>query len=140
MTTDSPQDDNADELIRSAESRPVALWLNIILKQGIVERATHIYLEQRDGDSTMRFRIDGLWLDRQAPKRELAPGVFARIKILALIDFASDVGAEQGNFRLRVAGRILDFRVSLRRFENGEGLAIAVSWANASQVFSFRFR
>ena len=68
----------------------------------------------------MRFRIDGVMREIVKPKRELAPLLISRIKVMAKLDIAERRVPQDGRISLKIGGREVDVRVSTLPSNNSE--------------------
>ena len=68
----------------------------------------------------MRLRVDGQLREIVQPRRELAPLLVSRIKVMARLDIAEKRIPQDGRISLRLAGREVDVRVSTLPSSHGE--------------------
>lgn len=68
----------------------------------------------------VRFRVDGELKEIITPKRQLAPLLVSRIKVMAKLDIAEKRVPQDGRISLRLAGREVDVRVSTLPSSFGE--------------------
>ena len=68
----------------------------------------------------MRLRVDGQLREIVQPRRELAPLLVSRIKVMAKLDIAEKRIPQDGRISLRLAGREVDVRVSTLPSSYGE--------------------
>ncbi len=68
----------------------------------------------------MRLRVDGQLREIVQPRRELAPLLVSRIKVMAKLDIAEKRIPQDGRISLRLAGREVDVRVSTLPSSHGE--------------------
>ena len=68
----------------------------------------------------MRLRVDGQLREIVQPRRELAPLLGSRIKVMAKLDIAEKRVPQDGRMSLRLAGREVDVRVSTLPSSHGE--------------------
>ncbi|MCP5877107.1 Flp pilus assembly complex ATPase component TadA, partial [Klebsiella pneumoniae] len=67
-----------------------------------------------------RLRVDGQLREIVQPRRELAPLLVSRIKVMAKLDIAEKRVPQDGRISLRLAGREVDVRVSTLPSSHGE--------------------
>lgn len=103
---------NLSELEAISQEAPVIQLVNMIIVQGIKERASDIHLEPNKRGLLVRYRIDGILHDvRMLPVR-IKPAIISRIKILSRMDIAERRLPQDGRFQLRFGAREVDLRVS----------------------------
>ncbi|RQV95431.1 type II/IV secretion system protein, partial [bacterium] len=91
---------------------PIIQLVNMIIVQGIKERASDIHLEPNKRGLLVRYRIDGILHDiRMLPPR-IKPAIISRVKILSRMDIAERRLPQDGSFQLRFGAREIDLRVS----------------------------
>lgn len=110
---DAPHAPTATELRVSADEPPVVRLVNAILLDAIRRGAADIHFESFANSFRVRFRVDGGLVDVMAPAKRLEPAIVSRIKIMANLDIAEHRLPQDGRAKLRVAGRAIDFRVSV---------------------------
>jgi general secretion pathway protein E len=69
---------------------------------------------------SVRLRVDGQLREIVQPRRELAPLLVSRIKVMAKLDIAEKRIPQDGRISLRLAGREVDVRVSTLPSSHGE--------------------
>src|SRR5699024_1206051 len=70
------------------------------------------------------MRVDGVLREVLAPRRELAPLLVSRIKVMARLDIAEKRIPQDGRISLRLGGRDVDVRVSTMPSSNGERVVL----------------
>jgi type IV pilus assembly protein PilB len=117
---------NLDQLTASTEEAPVIKLANIILSQAIKERASDIHIEPFEREVRIRYRIDGVLVDKSSPPKNLVVPLLSRIKIMSSLDIAERRLPQDGRMRVRVAGRDFDLRVSFLPTVHGEKCVLRV--------------
>jgi len=115
-----------DQLIKQTQDASIIRVVNLILSQAIRQRGTDIHIEPLEKNLQVRYRIDGiLHLINSLPKAVQYP-VISRIKILAELDIAERRLPQDGRFKVKVAERYVDFRVSTIPTRFGEKAALRI--------------
>ena len=109
-----------EDLLEQEGDAPIIRLINAILGEAIKENASDIHVETFEKRLLIRFRIDGILREVVQPKRELAPLLVSRIKVMARLDIAEKRVPQDGRISLRVGGREVDVRVSTLPSANGE--------------------
>jgi type II secretory ATPase GspE/PulE/Tfp pilus assembly ATPase PilB-like protein len=86
--------------------------VNIILNQAIQDRASDIHIEPFERELRVRYRIDGVLHEVNAPPKRYHAAIVSRIKILADMNIAERRLPQDGRMRIRQAGRQIDLRIS----------------------------
>lgn len=114
------------DLLEEREDSPAVRLLNSILAESIREGASDLHFDPTDLGLRVRFRIDGVLLEKHTPSRELIGPLITRLKVMAKLDIAEHRLPQDGRLRVRIAGRETDFRVSTIPCLGGERLVLRV--------------
>ena len=83
-----------------------------------------MHIETFEKDLVVRFRVDGVMREIVRPKRELAPLLVSRIKVMGRLDIAEKRVPQDGRISLRIGGREVDVRVSTMPASSGERVVL----------------
>jgi type IV pilus assembly protein PilB len=117
---------NIDQLSASSEEAPVIKLANLIILQAIKDRASDIHIEPFDKVVRLRYRIDGVLVDRTPPPKNLQVPLMSRIKIMSSLDIAERRLPQDGRMRVKVNNRDYDMRVSFMPTVHGEKVVMRV--------------
>jgi type IV pilus assembly protein PilB len=117
---------NIDQLSASSEEAPVIKLANLIIVQAIKDRASDVHVEPFDKMVRLRYRIDGVLVDRTPPPKNLQIPLMSRFKIMSNLDIAERRLPQDGRMRVKVNGRDYDLRVSLMPTVHGEKCVLRV--------------
>jgi type IV pilus assembly protein PilB len=106
------------------EQSPVVNVVNIIIAQGLRDRASDIHLEPQQSHLRVRFRIDGILTDALRLPRGMAASLSSRIKVMANLDIVDRHRAQDGQIRHETEGRQVDIRVSTAETIWGEKVVL----------------
>jgi general secretion pathway protein E len=109
-----------EDLLEQEDDAPIIRLINALLAEAIRENASDIHVETFERDLVVRFRVDGVMREVVKPKRQLAPLLVSRIKVMARLDIAEKRVPQDGRISLRIGGREVDVRVSTMPASNGE--------------------
>ena len=109
-----------EDVLESANKAPVVRFVNTLIFQSLRERASDIHLELAPEGFRIRYRIDGVLVNRFSPPRKLHAPVTSRIKIMAGLDIAERRLPQDGKIRVRFGDREVDIRVSSVPCAHGE--------------------
>ncbi len=109
-----------------ANSAPVIKLLQYILFQAIRDRAADIHLEPFEHDFKIRYRVDGVLYDLEAPPPHLAPALISRVKVMSGLDIAETRLPQDGRIELTIGGRSVDLRVSTLPTMFGESCVMRI--------------
>jgi len=86
--------------------------VNSLVFDAISEKASDIHIEDMQENVRVRFRIDGVLVERRTIERHYLPPLVSRIKILANMDIAEKRAPQDGKFHLHHNGNQVDVRAS----------------------------
>ncbi|WP_338154436.1 GspE/PulE family protein [Sphingomonas koreensis] len=109
-----------DDLLDTRDDSPVIRLINALLLEAVKEGASDVHVETQEKRVVVRFRIDGVLRDKLEPRRELAPLLVSRIKVMAKLDIAEKRVPQDGRVTLRIGGHDVDARESTRPTQHGE--------------------
>jgi type IV pilus assembly protein PilB len=111
-------------VVEAFDDSPVVRVLNTIVQDAVRIGATDIHVEPEADETPVRFRIDGLLVDKTVLPRQVAEGVSSRLKVLAGMDIAERIRPQDGRVLFSVEGREYDLRVATLGTAFGERVAI----------------
>lgn len=117
---------NLDQLTASVEEAPVIKLANLILVQAIKDRASDIHVEPFENIVRLRYRIDGVLIDKTPPPKNLQVALVSRLKIMSSLDIAERRLPQDGRMRVKVGGRDFDLRVSFLPTVHGEKCVLRI--------------
>ena len=118
----------------AANSNAVVKFVNMILYQGVVDRAADIHIEPFEKDFKIRYRVDGALYEVKAPDVSMAPAIISRVKIMANLNIAERRVPQDGRIAITVAGRPVDLRVSCLPTTHGESVVMRILDQSATSL------
>lgn len=122
----SAENIDLDQLRGQGEEAPVIKIVNLILVQALKEKASDIHIEPFEKTIKLRYRVDGNLVEASSPPKSLQLPMASRIKILAGLDIAERRLPQDGRFRIRVGGKVVDLRISFLPTIYGEKIVIRI--------------
>jgi len=107
-----------------ASEAPVIRLVNLIVQRAVESRASDIHVEPFEGQLKVRYRIDGVLTEGEAPPAHSTAAIISRIKLMAKLNIAERRLPQDGRISLRVQGKELDLRVSTVPTMFGESVVI----------------
>jgi type IV pilus assembly protein PilB len=117
--TESESGGGDDETIDDS-SAPVVRLVNLMIQEAVQLRASDIHVEPFEDRVRIRYRIDGVCVERESAPRRMLSSIIARIKILAKIDISEKRRPTDGRIKLTVGDKQLDLRVSIIPTNHGQ--------------------
>ncbi len=118
----------------AANNNAVVKFVNMILYQGVVDRAADIHIEPFEHDFKIRYRVDGALYEVKAPDVSMAPAIISRVKIMANLNIAERRIPQDGRIAITVAGRPVDLRVSCLPTTHGESVVMRILDQSATSL------
>jgi type IV pilus assembly protein PilB len=119
---DSPKgDESVDEA-----SAPIVKLVQLIISEAVQARASDIHIEPFETRIRVRYRIDGMLIERDSPPRRLLGALLSRIKILAKLDIAERRRTQDGRIKVTVGEKELDLRVSIIPSSHGQSVVMRI--------------
>jgi type IV pilus assembly protein PilB len=105
---------------------PVVKLVNLVIQEAVTLRASDIHIEPFADRVRIRYRIDGVLVERdQCPRRLLAP-LLSRIKIMGSIDIAEKRRPQDGRIKVNLSNKHYDLRVSILPTTNGQSAVMRI--------------
>src|SRR5215813_7908123 len=122
------EDDQEDvEHLRDlASEAPVIRLVNSLIARALEQRASDIHIEPFEKELRIRYRIDGILHDIEAPPRKLQAALISRVKLMAKLNIAERRLPQDGRIKLRMLGREIDLRVSSLPTLYGESVVLRI--------------
>jgi type IV pilus assembly protein PilB len=105
---------------------PVVKLVNLIVQEAISLRASDIHIEPFADRIRVRYRIDGVLVERDSPPRRLLAALNSRIKIMGSIDIAEKRRPQDGRIKLTHSGKHFDLRVSVLPTVHGQSIVMRI--------------
>ncbi len=118
--------DETAELQDLANQAPVIRFVNLVLLQGVKDRASDIHFEPFENEFKIRYRVDGALYEMAPPPKHLALPVISRIKVISGLNIAERRLPQDGRIQMPVGGRQIDFRVSTLPTAFGESVVLRI--------------
>ena len=115
---------NADET--GEGEAPIIRLVTAIIVEAYKMHASDIHLEPMEKQYRIRYRVDGVLREVDAPPKYLQPNVTSRVKIMARIDIAEKRLPQDGRIQMRVSGCDIDLRVSTIPTTHGESIVMRI--------------
>jgi type IV pilus assembly protein PilB len=105
---------------------PVIRLMHLIIQEAVTLRASDIHIEPFADRVRIRYRIDGVLMERDNAPRRLLGAMISRIKIMGFIDIAEKRRPQDGRIKILVAGKDIDMRVSIIPTSHGQSVVMRI--------------
>src|ERR1700682_2262998 len=130
--------EDLEHLRDMASEAPVIRLVNAIIAQAVEKRASDIHLEPFEKVFRIRFRIDGVLYDQEAPPREMKAAMISRVKLMAKLNIAERRLPQDGRIKIKTMGREVDLRVSTLPTLYGESVVMRLLDRSAGDFYDLR--
>lgn len=124
----SQEENTANEDI---EQSPIVLLVKTMIEQAVRQRASDVHIEPTDRKLRVRYRIDGVLVEKMFYDIRLLPAISARIKILGGMDIAEKRKPQDGRLTMNVDHHEYDIRASVLPTVYGEKIVLRLTMATA---------
>src|SRR5438093_62635 len=105
---------------------PVVKLVNLIIQEAISLRASDIHVEPFADRIRVRYRIDGVLVERDSPPRRLLASINSRIKIMGSIDISEKRRPQDGRIKMTTKSKHFDLRVSVLPTSHGQSIVMRI--------------
>ncbi|HQE44130.1 MAG TPA: ATPase, T2SS/T4P/T4SS family, partial [Phycisphaerae bacterium] len=124
---DRPEEE--DDLAKVAgddADAPIIKLINQLIGEAVRMRASDIHIEPMADRVRVRYRVDGVCMERERVPKSIQGAVTARFKLMAGIDIAEKRIPQDGRIKLNIGGKQIDFRVSSLPSYHGESIVLRI--------------
>ena len=118
--------DDAKAAEALANEVPIVKFVNLVLQQAVLDRASDIHFEPFETEFRIRYRVDGALYEMAPPPKHLALPVASRIKVMANLNISEKRLPQDGRINVTVSGKQVDLRVSTLPTAFGESIVLRV--------------
>ncbi len=124
--TETETDDGGEEEQVDETSAPIVRLVQLLITEAVQLRASDIHVEPFEDRIRIRYRIDGVLIERDSPPRRLLGALLSRIKILSKLDIAERRRPQDGRIKINVGEKELDLRVSILPTSHGQSAVMRI--------------
>ncbi len=107
-------------------SAPIVRLVQLMITEAVQLRASDIHIEPFEDRIRIRYRIDGLMMERDSPPRRLLGALLSRVKILSKLDIAERRRMQDGRIKVTIGEKELDLRVSVIPTNHGQSVVMRI--------------
>jgi type IV pilus assembly protein PilB len=118
-----------------SQEAPIITLTNTLIQQGVLAKASDIFIEPMENALRIRYRVDGLIREIDSMSKSLHFPIVSRIKVMSTLDIAEHRLPQDGRFRIHMANKKeVDFRVNVLPTALGEKIVLRVLDKNTELV------
>jgi type IV pilus assembly protein PilB len=115
-----------EKALEEDEDAPVIKLINLLIHEAVRMRASDIHIEPMTDRVRVRYRIDGVCIERDNIPKSMQGAVIARLKIMSGIDIAEKRLPQDGRIKMKIGNGQIDFRVSSLPAYHGESVVLRI--------------
>lgn len=108
------------------DDAPIIRLVNLIIDNAYYMRASDIHIEPMSDRVRVRYRVDGVCLEKDNIPKNMQSPLVTRFKILAGIDIAEKRLPQDGRIKREIGGQDIDFRVSSLPGNHGPSIVLRI--------------
>ena len=124
--TDDGETIETEHLKELANEAPVKTFVNLILLQAIIDKASDIHFEAFESTFRVRYMIDGILVEKIPVPATFVRGIVSRIKVMSNMDIAEKRLPQDGRIIVTIRARAVDIRVSTLPTKYGESIVMRI--------------
>jgi type IV pilus assembly protein PilB len=124
--TETAEEAHREEEVVDENSAPIVRLVHLMITEAVQLRASDIHIEPFEDRVRVRYRIDGVLMERDACPRRLLGAIISRVKILAKIDIAERRRPQDGRIKVTVGEKELDLRVGVLPTNHGQSIVMRI--------------
>lgn len=105
---------------------PVIRAVNRLIADAVEQRASDIHLEPTEDRLAVRYRIDGVLVERPSLPPVMRAALVSRIKVMAELNIAERRLPQDGRLRVAVRGHEIDLRVAIAPSIHGQTVVLRI--------------
>ncbi|SFN33782.1 Type II secretory pathway ATPase GspE/PulE or T4P pilus assembly pathway ATPase PilB [Formivibrio citricus] len=121
-----------EDLLRETEEPPAIRLVNAIILEAMRLGASDIHIQPRIKSVVVRYRIDGILIDKIQIPHQLHQSLVSRIKIMSELDISERRRPQDGRITIKSPLKIVDLRVSTLPTINGEKVVMRLLDRNSA--------
>ncbi len=133
MAGDEDEEPTGDEG-KDAQSAPIVRLVAEIIKEAVVTRASDIHIEPFANRVRLRYRVDGVCIEKDVIPKRTQQSVIARLKIMSGMKIEEKRIPQDGRIKMRIGGETIDFRVSACPAYHGESVVLRILRPDAAKL------
>ncbi|MHC4634548.1 MAG: GspE/PulE family protein [Planctomycetota bacterium] len=116
------------------DDAPIVRLVNLVIDNAYYMRASDIHFEPMADRVRIRYRVDGVCLEKDNIPKNMQAQIITRLKILSGMDIAERRLPQDGRIKRTIGGQDIDFRVSALPGNHGESVVLRILRPDAVNV------
>ena len=116
--------DESEDLLATANKAPIIRLVNMVLFNALKMRASDVHFQPFPDRLQVRYRIDGVLYDMEAPPKKVQDAILSRLKVQAGMDIAERRMPQDGRATVKIGDSDVDIRISAVPTNYGERIVL----------------
>lgn len=116
------------------DDAPIVKLVNLIIDNAYYMRASDIHIEPMADRVRVRYRVDGVCLEKDNIPKSMQAQMITRMKILSGMDIAEKRLPQDGRIKRTIGNDDIDFRVSALPGNHGESVVLRILRPDAVRI------
>lgn len=108
------------------EESKVSKYVDLVLSQGVKDKASDIHFDPQEHGMIIRYRIDGILYNINEAPASSTREIASRIKVMAELDIANTRQPQDGRLSINFDGKKIDFRIATLPSIFGEKIVMRI--------------
>lgn len=126
IVSEQEHPEDTGSALDESEKAPIIRMVNLIIKEALRQKASDIHMDPIAEGMRVRYRLDGVLQDILEIPKENQNAVTVRLKIMSRLDITVNQIPQDGRFKLKIASKEVDFRVSVLPTTFGQKIVMRV--------------
>ncbi|WP_433828604.1 GspE/PulE family protein [Actinoplanes sp. CA-015351] len=126
LADDAEESSGMSAQATSADDAPIVRYVNSLIEQAVMNRASDLHLEPTEDDMRVRYRIDGVLHELDVVPRGVMAALTSRIKIMSGVDITEKRLPQNGRISALIRDRTVDLRTATLPTVWGEKIVLRV--------------
>ncbi|OGT03863.1 MAG: secretion system protein E [Gallionellales bacterium RBG_16_57_15] len=118
--------ESLENLLHGTDEPPTIRLVNSVLIEAIRIGASDIHIQPRTKSVMVRYRIDGVLIDKIQIPHQLHQSLVSRLKVMSEMDISERRRPQDGRITVKTPMRIVDLRISTLPTINGEKVVMRI--------------
>ena len=120
--------------VEDGDEGPIIKLVNLIIDNAYYMRASDIHVEPMADRVRIRYRVDGVCLEKDSLPKNMQAPLVTRLKILSGMDIAEKRLPQDGRIKRTIGGSDIDFRVSSLPASHGPSVVLRILRPDAVNI------
>src|SRR3989304_5618584 len=134
VVIDEESNESLEDLLRGTNEPPAIRLVNAVILEAIRLGASDIHIHPRAKSVIVRYRIDGVLVDKIHIPHHMHQSLVSRLKVMSELDISERRRPQDGRITVKSPMRIVDLRISTLPTINGEKVVMRILDRNSAIV------